>query len=65
MLHYDLLTTSLRAPNQSVIVEQVDLGLSISRKKKKKKKKKEEGTNPIMLLTLILGCLWFFPRGGM
>jgi hypothetical protein len=47
-------------------VEQVDLGLSISRKKKKKKKKKkEEGTNPIMLLTLILGCLWFFPRGGM
>jgi hypothetical protein len=64
MLHYDLLTTSLQAPNQSVIVEQVDLGLSISRKKKKKKKKEEE-TNPIMLLTLILGCLWFFPRGGM
>ncbi len=64
MLHYDLLTTLLRAPNQSVIVEQVHLGLSISRKKKKKKKKKEE-TNPLMLLTLILGCLWFFPRGGM
>jgi hypothetical protein len=64
MLHYDLLTTSLRAPNQSVILEQFDLGLSISRKKKKKKKKEEE-TNPIMLLTLILGCLWFFPRGGM